>query len=89
MGLDWISLNSLTTRSPCGDNKTITPSLRFFINLARDELKEKYKGMKFQRYAASADEVAAINWMKAEMGWTQTLPETLNSQNIARIAKLP
>ena len=38
-------------------------SLRFFINLVRDELKEKYKGTKLQRYAV-------INWMKAEKGWT-------------------
>ena len=63
-----------------GRNKTITPSLRFFITLVRDELKEKYKGTKFKRYAASPDEAAAITWMKAEMGWTQTLPEKLYPQ---------
>ena len=58
-------------------NKTSLPSLEFFANLVRDELKIKYQGAKFTKYAASPEEAAAIRWMQVEMGWNQTLPEKL------------
>ena len=58
-------------------NKTSLPSLQFFEKLVRDELKVKYRGKKFTKYAASPEEAAAIQWMRVEMGWAQTLPEKL------------
>ena len=58
-------------------SKTSLPSLEFFANLVRDELKIKYQGAKFTKYAASPEEAAAIRWMQVEMGWNQTLPEKL------------
>ena len=56
---------------------TSLPSLELFANLIRDELKIKYQGAKFTKYAASPEEAAAIQWMKVEMGWSQTLPEKI------------
>ena len=58
-------------------SKTSLPSLEFFANLVRDELKVKYRGKKFTKHAASPDEAAAIQWMKVEMGWSQSLPEKM------------
>ena len=58
-------------------SKTSLPSLQFFEKLVRDELKVKYKGKKFTKYAASLEEAAAIQWMRVQMGWAQTLPEKL------------
>ena len=57
--------------------KTSLPSLQFFEKLVRDELRIKYRGKKFTKYAASLEEAAAIQWMKVQMGWAQTLPEKL------------
>ena len=51
--------------------------VRGFVNLVRDELKIKYGGTRFQRYAGCPTEAAAILWMKREMGWTQTIPERM------------
>ena len=58
-------------------SKTSLPSLEFFANLVRDELKVKYRGKKFTKHAASPEEAAAIQWMKVEMGWSQSLPEKM------------
>ena len=57
--------------------KSLIPSLKYFVNLVRDELKIKYGGTRFQRYAGCPTEAAAILWMKREMGWTQTIPERM------------
>ena len=57
--------------------KTILPSLKYFITLVRDELKIKYIGNRFQRYAESPSEAGAILWMRQEMGWSQTIPERM------------
>ena len=43
----------------------------------RDELKIKYGGTRFQKYAGCPTEAAAIYWMKRQMGWTQTIPERM------------
>ena len=57
--------------------KSLIPSLRYFVNLVRDELKIKYGGTRFQKYAGCPTEAAAIYWMKRQMGWTQTIPERM------------
>ena len=57
--------------------KSLLPSLKYFVNLVRDELKIKYAGTRFQRYASCPTEAAAILWMKKELGWTQTIPERM------------
>ena len=57
--------------------KSLIPSLRYFVNLVRDELKIKYGGTRFQKYAGCPTEAAAIYWMKRQMGWTQTVPERM------------
>ena len=57
--------------------KSIIPSLKYFTTLVRDELKIKYMGNCFQRYAASPTEAGAIYWMRQEMGWSQTIPERM------------
>ena len=44
--------------------KSIIPSLKYFTTLVRDELKIKYMGNRFQRYAASPTEAGAIHWMR-------------------------
>ena len=61
--------------------KTILPSLKYFITLVRDELKIKYIGNRFQRYAESLPEAGAILWMRQEMGWSQTIPERMPGRN--------
>ena len=63
-------------------SKTSLPSLEFFANLVRDELKVKYRGRKFTKHAASPEEAAAIQWMRVEMGWSQTLPEKMYPETI-------
>ena len=57
--------------------KSLIPSLKYFVNLVRDELKIKYGGTRFQRYAGCPTEAAAILWMKREMEWTQTIPDRM------------
>ena len=57
--------------------KSLIPSLKYFTNLVKDELKIKYGGTRFQRYAGCPTEAAAILWMKREMGWLQTIPERM------------
>ena len=57
--------------------RSLIPRLKYFVNLVRDELKIKYGGIRFQRYAGCPTEAAAILWMKREMGWTQTIPERM------------
>ena len=57
--------------------KSLIPSLKYFTNLVKDELKIKYGGTRFQRYAGCPTEAAAILWMKREMGWQQTIPERM------------
>ena len=50
---------------------SVIPSLKYFANLVRDELKIKYAGTRFHKYASCPTEAAAILWMKTELGWTQ------------------
>ena len=59
--------------------KTVVPCLKTFVALVRDELKAKYAGNRFQKYASSPTEAAAILWMKKELGWTQTISERMPS----------
>ena len=57
--------------------KAVLPSLKLFVSLVRDELKLKYAGTRFQKYAGCPLEEHAHFWMRKEMGWTQTIPERL------------
>ena len=43
----------------------------------RDELKLKYAGTRFQKYASCPIEASAQFWMRKEMGWTQSIPERM------------
>ena len=57
--------------------KSVLPSLKYFVTLVRDELKTKYLGLRFQKYASCPLEAAAVHWLRTEMGWTQTIPERI------------
>ena len=35
-------------------------------------------GNRILKYAVSPLEAAALNWMKGQMGWSQTVPEELH-----------
>ena len=61
--------------------RTVLPSLKYFTILVRDELKLKYMGNRFQRYAESPTEAGAVDWMRREMGWSQTIPERMPGRN--------
>lgn len=52
-------------------------NIKFFVSLVRDELKLKYAGTRFQKYASCPIEASAQFWMRQEMGWTQSIPERL------------
>ena len=57
--------------------KAVLPPIKFFVSLVRDELKLKYAGTRFQKYASCPIEASAQFWMRREMGWTQSIPERL------------
>ena len=43
--------------------KSVLPSLKYFVTLVRDELKTKYLGLRFQKYASCPLEAAAVHWL--------------------------
>ena len=67
-----------------GRKRTITPSVRFFVALVRDELKLKYAGNRILKYNDYPTEKKAISWLRVQMGWlTRTgseIPVILNSE---------
>ena len=64
-------------RGPRRPKKSVLQSLKYFVTLVRDELKTKYLGLRFQKYASCPLEAAAVHWLRTEMGWTQTIPERI------------